>query len=131
MTKRGQNPVHQGRDGKHSYTPTIEITPRERQYLSDQLDKLSTYKAEVNYLKSLPVVTRTEIHESTRWITSGIRHADGHKIRTRHVRNDLPSEGELLIKAYGYAKAVDELIERCKAHPAAGGQRRGQSLDQA
>ena len=127
MTQKHENPVRKGRDGKHSYNPTVEVSPVERQYLSDQLEKLSAYKAEANYLKSLPVATRTEIRESIRWITSGIRHADGEKVRTRHVRNDLPSEGELLTKAYICAKGVDELIARCKAHPVAVAQRSSQS----
>jgi hypothetical protein len=129
MASRRPVPPRQGRDGKHSYKPTIAVSPEDRAYLSGQLDKLTAYTSEANYLKSLPVAWRTELRESTRWISAGVRHADGKEVHTRHVRADLPSEGELLAKAYALAKEVDALMDRCKAHPTA--RRQASSSEQA
>jgi hypothetical protein len=128
VSGRRTTPTPQGRDGKHYYVPTLEVSPAERKFLSDELDRLQAYTSEANYVKSLPVAWRTEIRETVRWVSSGIRHADGKKVQTRHIRGDLPSEGELLAKAYGYAKGIDSLIERCKAHPAA---QRSKPVEQA
>jgi hypothetical protein len=115
MNTTNSRPV-KGKDGKHHLTPTIPVSPEDRQYLEAQLEKLHAYKDQIKYFKSLPTRLRTELREHVRWITAGIRQAKGEVVHSRSVRTDngLPTERILIRRANESARGVDALIEECK-----------------
>jgi hypothetical protein len=103
-----------GRDGRHQFRPIIATSQERKQYLQQQVNKLHDRARAIN-LRSLRPSTTNDFLESKRWITAGLRQARGDIIRTAHVRGDMPTERQLIAKAYAKAQGVDELLERCTA----------------
>jgi len=101
-----------GRDGRYQFRPMIATSQERKKYLQQQVHKLHEYARVIN-LRSLRPSTMNDFLESKRWITAGLRQARGDIIRTAHVRGDLPTERQLIAKAYARAQAVDELLSRC------------------
>ncbi|MEX1078518.1 MAG: hypothetical protein WED09_05370 [Homoserinimonas sp.] len=95
----------------------MKISAEDRQFLVEQLAKLTSFLEEVNYVGTLPGPLHHALGESKHWVTAGIRHADGKHIALRHLRlrADLPTERVLMEKSKRLAKGVDQLIEDCRA----------------
>jgi hypothetical protein len=109
---RPVNVQHKARNGKHYFKATVSATPEQRKLLVDGLDLLTAFMAGINK-KSLPPQLRNDLGEHARWIKAGIRHADGLKVSTGQLRNDLPTEDLLIRRSRDSATSVDELIAQC------------------